>query len=86
MYGGSDWEIQQNLDGSVTLGQNLPIGYPVLLSVSDQPFRGTGLSFSGPVKDPASSCALDPTAGPYAPIARPAGIRSRWPVTSRGAA
>lgn len=60
MYGGSDWTIEQDENGSVTLGQDLPAGYTVLLTVSDRPGRGTGLGFTGPVKDPAPSCLLDP--------------------------
>lgn len=60
MYGGSDWTIEQGENGSVTLGQDLPAGYTVLLTVSDRPGRGTGLGFTGPVADPAPSCLLDP--------------------------
>jgi hypothetical protein len=64
-YKGSDWDIDEaSSDGSVTLGPRLPEGYTVLLSVSDQPGRATGLSFTAPVKDPAPSCVLDPAHDP----------------------
>jgi DNA-directed RNA polymerase specialized sigma24 family protein len=64
-YKGSDWDIDETApDGSVTLGPKLPEGYTVLLSVSGQPGRATGLGFTAPVKDPAPSCVLDPAHDP----------------------
>jgi hypothetical protein len=62
MYRGSDWHIEARPDGSVTLGQDLPAGYTVLLSFSDRAGRGTGLGFTGPVRDPAPNCLRDPAA------------------------
>jgi hypothetical protein len=44
-------------DGSVTMGtDDVPVGYTVLLGVSGRPDRGTGLGFTGPVRNPAPSC------------------------------
>ncbi|MBP2322120.1 hypothetical protein JOF56_002505 [Kibdelosporangium banguiense] len=60
-----DWDLDEDSsDGSITLGPRLPEGYTVLLSVTHQPGRGTGLGFTAPVKDPAPSCVLDPAHDP----------------------
>jgi hypothetical protein len=58
------FSIVTGADGSVTLGQNLPVGYTVLLTVDDSPGVGNGLGFSAPVKDPAPSCFLNPVDDP----------------------
>jgi hypothetical protein len=63
MYMGQ-FQIQTNANGSVTLGQDLPVGYTVLLTVDNSPGVGNGLGFSGPVKDPAPSCFLNPRDDP----------------------
>jgi len=58
------FSIVTDANGSVTLGQNLPVGYTVLLTVDNSPGVGNGLGFSAPVKDPAPSCFLNPRNDP----------------------
>ncbi|MGW4209829.1 hypothetical protein ACWEIJ_17710 [Lentzea sp. NPDC004789] len=47
-------------DGSVTMSPgDIPAGYTVLLGVSNMPNRATGLSFTGPHRDPAPDCLAE---------------------------
>jgi hypothetical protein len=44
-------------DGSVTMSPgDVPPGYTILLGVSNLPGRGTGLSYTGPHRNPAPDC------------------------------
>ena len=63
-YRGSDWVAPNRTGKSVTLSPRIPEGYTVLLAVSRHPNRGSGLGYTGPVKDPAPSCLLDPADDP----------------------
>ncbi len=59
MYPGTVSALSMGKDGGVTISNDVPAGYTVLLGVSNRPDRGTGLAFAGPVNDPAPSCLLD---------------------------
>ena len=64
VYRGADWVAPDRTGNSVTLSPRIPEGYTVLLAVSRYPNRGSGLGYTGPVKDPAPSCRLDPADDP----------------------
>jgi hypothetical protein len=47
-------------DGSVTMSPgDIPDGYTVLLGVSNLPGRATGLSLTGPHRNPTPSCLAE---------------------------
>ncbi|GLY49364.1 hypothetical protein [Lentzea sp. NBRC 102530] len=53
-----DYELpDQGEDGSMTFRPgDLPEGYTMLLGISNLPDRGTGLGFTGPIRNPAPDC------------------------------